>query len=173
MQTPNSETPLRVGVFDTVAQAECAVSELLAAGFTQKQITVICSDETKEREFRAFEHQDPAGTTTATKAVTGGTIGAVLGGLAAVVGVVATGGVALIAAGGIAAWGGGVVGGLVGAMLSRGVEKSLANYYDQSVAQGKILVAAEDHEPGASAHLAQAARILEHCGAQAVPLRED
>jgi hypothetical protein len=40
---------------------------------------------------------------------------------------VTTGGMALWAAGPISAWAGGVVGGLVGAMMSRGVEKELAN----------------------------------------------
>ena len=38
---------------------------------------------------------------------------------------------------------GALVGGLVGAMTTRGIEKEIANYYDQAVVQGKILVAAE------------------------------
>ena len=104
----------------------------------------MCSDETKERYFQEFEHQEPAGTYTATAAITGATIGALLGGASVVVASAATGGVALLAAGPITAWAGGVAGGLVGAMMTRGVEKELANFYQQAVVDGQILVAAED-----------------------------
>ena len=56
--------PLEVGVFDSVDDAQRAVQGLLAAGFTREHITVICSDDTKERYFSEFEHQQPAGTFT-------------------------------------------------------------------------------------------------------------
>ena len=40
---PSPERPIRVGVFENVEQADAAVSDLLAAGFTKEEITVICS----------------------------------------------------------------------------------------------------------------------------------
>src|SRR5688572_6565002 len=89
------ERPVRAGVFDTVAKTEEAVQRLLAAGFSKDQITVVCSDETKERYFREFEHQQPAGTNTPAAAAIGGTVGASLGGLAAGAVGVATGGLPL------------------------------------------------------------------------------
>src|SRR3954471_13198470 len=110
---------LEVGVFNTVDGARRAVLGLLEAGFTTEQITVLCSDETKERYFSEFEHQQPAGTHTPAAAITGGTIGAVLGGLTVVASALATGGLALWAAGPITMWFGGVAGGLVGAMMTR------------------------------------------------------
>ncbi len=170
--TINPDLPLRVGVYSTVAAADRAVHGLLAAGYTKDQITVISSDQQKEKFFQAYEHQDPAGAHTMAAVTTGGAIGAALGGLATLVGVVATGGIALIAAGGAAAWAGGIVGGLVGAMMTRGVEKELANYYDQAVVQGKILVAAEvsGKHPGPALSVAQG--ILEEAGAEPVSLRE-
>jgi hypothetical protein len=160
------------GVFSNVEDATQAVHNLLAAGFTKENVTVVCSDDTKERHFREFEHQDPAGTYTTTAAVVGGTIGAALGGLSVIAAAVATGGMALWAAGPITAWAGGVAGGLVGAMMTRGVEKELANFYQQAVIDGQILVAAEDHGPRHEATLARAAKILADAGAQPVPLRE-
>jgi hypothetical protein len=161
--------PIRIGIFGSVEKAHRAVQGLLNAGFTKDQITVICSDQHRERLFKEFEHQDPAGTTTPEKAMAGGAIGATLGGLAAVIAAVATGGVVFLIAGGIAVLGGGVAGGLIGAMMSRGVEKELANFYDQEVEKGKLLVAAEDESPTAAAHLIQAERIL--ADADAIPMK--
>lgn len=164
--------PLEVGVFSSIDAARSAVHGLLAAGFSASNITVVCSDETKELYFREFEHQEPAGTFTPTASIAGGTIGALVGGLAVVASALATGSMALWAAGPISAWAGGVAGGLVGAMMTRGVEKELANFYQQAVMNGQILVAAEDHSPGSEKHLAQAARVLTDAGAQPLPLAE-
>ena len=133
---------------------------------------MVCSDEAKERHFKEFEHQDPAGTYTPTATIAGGTIGAVLGGLSVVASAIATGSLALWAAGPITAWAGGVAGGLVGAMMTRGVEKELANFYQQAVVAGQILVAAEDHDPNHSQRLAKAAEILAESGAKPLTLPE-
>jgi outer membrane lipoprotein SlyB len=166
--TPKKHAPrpaLEVGVFGSVEDARKAVHGLLAAAFSKDQITVLCSDEAKERNFREFEHQDPAGKHTPTVAIAGGTIGAVLGGLTVVASAVATGTLALWAAGPITAWAGGVAGGLVGAMMTRGVEKELADFYQQAVVAGQILVAAEDRSPDQAQRLAEAAKILAASGA--------
>jgi hypothetical protein len=176
MKTTNatavSQLPLRVGVFDTIEQGDAVVSELLGLGFTVGQITVVCSEASIQRHFAAFEHEDPSGTHTPKAALTGGILGATLGGLAAVAGVAATGGVSLLAAGGLALWTGGVVGSLVGAMMTRGVEKEAADYYDQSVARGKILVAAEQKGPGKAGMLAEAEKVFERHGAHPMPMPE-
>jgi hypothetical protein len=163
---------LEVGVFDTVDEARQAVRGLLDVGFTKEHITVVCSDETKERYFAEFEHQEPAGTFTPTAAIAGGTIGALLGGVTVVASAIVTGSLALWAAGPITAWAGGVAGGLVGAMMTRGVEKELANFYQQSVVSGQILVGAEHHGANAAAMLAKAAKILADSGAKPLPLPE-
>jgi hypothetical protein len=163
---------LEVGIYDSVDDARQAVQRLLAAGFSKERITVVCSDETKERYFREFEHQEPAGTYTPTASIAGGTIGALLGGLTVVASAIATGSLALWAAGPITAWAGGVAGSLVGAMMTRGVEKELANFYQQAVIAGQILVAAEDHGPDRKRKLAEAAQILAEAGAKPLPLSE-
>ena len=165
-------SPIRVGIFATVPAAETAVQDLLAAGFTSEQITVVCSDPQKERNFEQFHHQDPAGTTTPAKAIAGGAIGAALGGLTILAGAAATGGTALLAAGGAVAWTGGVLGGLIGAMMSRGVERELANFYDQEVQRGQLLVAVEDQSEDAKHRLSEADQILADAGAEPMPLLE-
>jgi hypothetical protein len=172
--TKTVSRPIRVGIFDSVSQADSAVEELLRAGFTPEQVTVICSEQAVQQHFKQFEHQDPAGTNTPAAALTGGACGAALAGVAtvALATIASLGGIALLAAGGIALWGGGVVGGLVGAMMTRGVEKELANYYDQAVSRGQILVAAEQEDPNRQAMLARAAEIFARHGVDSLPLRE-
>lgn len=166
------ERPIRVGIFSTIRTADCAVDNLLKAGFTSHQISVVCSDQAVEEHFHRFEHEQPAGAHTATAVAVGGAIGAALGGLTVLAGAVTTAGMALLAAGGLAAWTGGIVGGLVGAMMTRGIEPELANYYDQAVTAGKILVAAEDHSEAQRQRLDCAARILSQCGAEPLALSE-
>lgn len=168
-RSASQSRPIRVGVFSSVEKARSAVENLLKAGFTKDQITVICSDKHRERLFQEFEHQDPAGTTTPEKAIAGGAIGAAVGGAAALLSGIATGGIAFLIAGGVIVAGATTFGTLVGAMMSRGVEKELANFYDQEVEKGKLLVAAEDHGAHAAAHLVQAERVL--ADADAVPMR--
>jgi hypothetical protein len=166
------QRPIRVGVFSNPEDAQQAVQQLLQAGFTREQLTVICSDRTVQRHFEAFHHQDPAGKHTPAAAVAGGTIGAILGGTTALALGAATGGVTLLAAGGLALGAGGVVGSLIGAMMTRGMEKELANYYDQAVSQGRILVAAEAQGDKTRASLDRAEAILADAGAQPIPLEE-
>jgi len=166
------ERPLEVGVFDSVAAACRAVDALMAAAFTTDHITVVCSDDTKERYFREFEHQKPAGSLDFKATATGSAIGAIVGGLTIIASAVATGGLAILAAGPISAAAGGVAGGFIGAMMTRGVEKELANFYQQAVLEGKILVAVEDKGPRAAESLAKAARILADAGAMPLPLAE-
>jgi hypothetical protein len=170
--TQKAERPLRVGVFDSISQVDRVLEALLNADFTQQEISVLCSDPAGEAHFREFEHQRPAGTNVPAAATAGSVIGAAIGGLAAVAGLVTTGGIAVLAAGGIAAWAGGVVGGLIGAMMTRGVEKELANFYDQALTAGKILVAVEDPTPRHAPRLAEAERIFAEHGSQAMALPE-
>ena len=166
------DRPVRVGVYADLAEAEHVVRGLIDAGFTREQITVICSDMAVQRHFEAFHHQDPAGTHTATNAIAGSGIGILLGGITAAAFGVATGGVALLAAGGLALGAGGVVGGLIGALATRGIEKEVADYYDQAVQDGKILVAVEAHGDDHARSLAVAERLLAAGGAQPLPLAE-
>lgn len=165
-------TPIRVGVFSHLDAADKAVQGLADAGFTEKQIAVICSDDDTHHERLEHYRQTKPGTVSGASAATGGAIGAILGGLATAGGAVATGGVGLLATGLAAMWAGGVAGGLIGAMSSRGVAKEYADYFDQAVAKGKVLVAVEYHGDDQDAKLAEAERAFEEAGAEPVELRE-
>ena len=169
-QQTQLEKPVRAGVFSTLREADKAVDQLLAAGFTTDEISVVCSDKAIERHYRQFEHQDPAGSKAPSAVFSGASIGAAIGGLTAIAFGAVTGTVPLIVAGAAGLSGGSAMGGFLGAMLTRSNEMELANYYDQAVRGGKILVGVEVHGPDAQSQLAQAAKIIADAGAHAVPL---
>jgi hypothetical protein len=57
-------------------------------------------------------------------------------------------------------------------MASRGIEKELANFYDQEIIRGKILVAAEAHGVEGGNLLAVATKVFENAGAEPASLPE-
>lgn len=166
------DSPVRAAVYEDVATAQEAIRSLLAAHFTPEQITVVCSDEMKERHFKRFEHQQPAGKNTPAAAATGGSIAAAAGGMTGAAIGVAVGGPAFAVLGGAGLITGALVGSFLGAMLTRGLEKEAADYYDQAVQEGKILVVVEDVSAGAVQRLAKAEQILAAAGAEPLELPE-
>ncbi len=172
MNLTNTKRPLRVGVFDDLPTARNAVLELLAEGFSPRHVSVVSSDESVMKSFPMLMREEPAGTNTTGAAVAGGSVGLAIGAAVGAGLVAATGGLPLLILGGLTAGAGGVVGSLMGAMMTRGVEREAADFYDQAVVEGRILVVAEDVEDDAGPPLARAERILANNGAQPLPLAE-
>jgi len=172
MARGSSTAPLRIGVFNTVEEADRAVHGLVEAGFQPAEVSVICPTCSPEK-YREYHRTDPAGAHSGPAALTGGAIGGILGGLVAV-GAAATGGAALLAVGPLVltAGAGAATGGLVGAMLTRGMEKEDADYYDQALQRGKILVSVECEGPGCEGRLAAAERVFTEAGAVPLALEE-
>lgn len=163
-------TSIRLGIFNSVEQTRVAVAELRAAGFTREQISVICSDESKERHFEEFDHQHGPGPAEFSAADFGSRIGSTLGGMVVVATAFASGGVPLLASEGPAAWAGGTAGTFIGSLMGRGVQDELARFYDHAVTQGKLLVAVDVHGEDAQRRLEQVAKILTAAGAETVAL---
>jgi hypothetical protein len=161
--------PIRLGVFTTTHQATQAIDRLLAAGFSHRQISVLCSNEVKEEFFKDFSNPPLPEERLPGAIVTGATIGAVLGGLITL-GVTMAAGINLAAGPVAMAIFGAIVGGLIGAMMTRGGTREIADYYDQAVTHGRILVSVEDRGKGNASRLAQAEQILAEAGAEPVPL---
>ncbi len=141
-QRPN---PIHMAVYDDVPTAAAAVHDLREAGFSPKEISVLCSDEHRERLFQEYNHEQPAGSHSEDAVQKAGLAAAGLGGAAVLTGLLTSAGTAIFAIGafaGIAA-----IGTFVALMLTRGTEKELADYYDQAVTEGKILVGVETDDP--------------------------
>jgi len=171
MPSSTHQKPIRAGVFADVEKAETAVRRLLDSGFQKDQITVICSDESKERHFGPFRHEDGIDHVDQPAAAKTGALGGLLGGLISLAGVATTGGVGIVAVGPVL--GGSVAGTLVGLFIGRGVEDELARFYDQAVTKGNLLVAVEIHDPDHHEdRLKEAARILREAGCEPFALEE-
>jgi heat induced stress protein YflT len=132
------------GIYPNNAAAEAAVDQLVAAGFSNQDVSVLMADRQGSKDFATEKNTKvPEGATTG--AGVGGAVGGTLG-LLAGIGALAIPGVGpLIAAGPImgalAGLGvGGTVGGLVGALVGLGIPEYEAKRYEGRVKDGGILL---------------------------------
>jgi hypothetical protein len=155
------------GIYATVLQAEQTVDKLIAAGFSNGDVSVLLPDDASTREFA--HHKDtkaPEGTATGVTA--GGAIGGTLGVLVGIGSLAIPGLGPFIAAGpimsGLAGLGvGGAVGGLIGALVGMGIPEYEAKRYEGRVKEGGILLSVHCDT---SDEIARAKAILEGAGAK-------
>ena len=157
------------GIYQNRAQAERGVDELIAAGFSSSDISVLMADTEGTRDF-AHEKSTKAPEGAAAGAATGGAIGGTLGLLAGIGSLAIPGVGPFIAAGPImgalAGLGvGGAVGGLVGALVGMGIPEYEAKRYEGRVKEGGILVSVHCDT---SDEVSRAKDVLERTGAQDV-----
>src|SRR6201997_3139441 len=154
-------------IFPTRSAAESAVDRLIAAGFSNQDVSVLMSDKDTAREFAA-EKNTKAPEGTATGVGVGGVVGGTLG-LLAGIGALAIPGVGpLIAAGPImgalAGLGvGGAVGGLIGALVGMGIPEYEAKRYEGHIKAGGVLLSVHCDT---SDEITRAKDLLKHTGAQ-------
>jgi len=130
------------GIYTSIAHAEQTVDQLVLAGFSSGDVSVLVPDRTSTREFA--HHKDtkaPEGATTGVTA--GGVIGGTLGLLAGIGALAIPGLGPFIAAGpimaGLAGLGvGGTVGGLIGALVGMGIPEYEAKRYEGRIKEGGI-----------------------------------
>jgi hypothetical protein len=132
------------GIYPTALDAERAVDQLLSAGFSNSDISVLLQDSASTRDF-AHQKETKAPEGTAAGVTTGGVIGGTLGILAGI-GTLAIPGLGpFIAAGpimgGLAGLGvGGAVGGIIGALVGMGIPEYEAKRYEGRVKNGGVLL---------------------------------
>src|SRR6202795_4966023 len=155
------------GIYQKAKQAERTVDDLLAAGFSNDDISVLLPDNEGTKDF-AHDKSTKAPEGTTAGVTTGGIIGGTLG-LLAGIGVLAIPGVGpFIAAGpimgalaGLGA--GGVVGGLIGALVGIGIPEYEAQRYEGRIKEGGVLLSVHCDT---SEEIASAKDVLKHTGAQ-------
>lgn len=164
------QKPIRAGVCQTVAQAERTVAALRSAGFTAEEISVICSDDAKAQHFQDSETAQPSGAHSgeALDKAAAGAFG--LGTAAVLTALLTSAGTALFVIGAFAGLAAG--GTFAGLMATRGIEKETADFYDQALQRGDLLVAVEVHGEHADERLRQAKRVLEQHTQTAAELSE-
>ena len=155
------------GIYANSTSAESAVDNLLAAGFSNDDVSVLMSDVDGTKDF-AHEKATKAPEGTAVGVTTGGVVGGTLG-LLAGIGALAIPGVGpLIAAGPImgalAGLGvGGAVGGLVGALVGMGIPEYEAKRYEGRVKDGGVLLSVHCDT---SDEISRAKQVLKETGAE-------
>jgi hypothetical protein len=155
------------GIYDSRIQAEGSVDRLMAAGFSNDDISVLLPDTQSSKDFAHEKNtKAPEGTTAGVAA--GGAIGGTLG-LLAGIGALAIPGLGLfIAAGpimaGLAGLGvGGAVGGLIGALVGMGIPEYEAKRYEGRIKEGGVLLSVHCDT---SEEITRAKDLLRHTGAQ-------
>jgi len=132
------------GIYPTPTNAEIGVDALVAAGFSNEDVSVLMADAYASREF-AHEKNTKAPEGTTIGVTGGGLLGGTLG-LLAGLGALAIPGIGPIIAAGpimaaLAGLGvGGAVGGVVGALVGLGIPEYEAKRYEGRVKDGGVLL---------------------------------
>ncbi len=137
------------GMFRDRDSAENAYHELRERGYSDKDINVMMSDDTRKRYFSDEDHHSELGNKAAEGAgkgsAIGGTIGAIAGVIAAIGTSVVIPGLGLIIAGPLAAGlagagAGGLTGGIIGALIGAGIPEERAKKYETGIKEGHVVM---------------------------------
>ena len=141
--------PIVSGQFRDYDSADRAYSSLRNRGYSDDDIHVVMSDDTRkkyyDRDHVEIEEGSKALEGAGVGAATGGTIGGILGAIAAIGTNAIIPGLGLAVAGPLAgalagAGAGGAAGSLVGALVGAGIPEEHAEIYKEGVKQGDIVV---------------------------------
>ncbi len=137
-------------MFRDKERAERAYSILRSRGYTDDEINVVMSDKTRDSWFGGdnpsnSELGNKALEGTGAGAAIGGTLGAIVGGVAAVGTSLVIPGLGLVVAGPIAAalagaGAGSALGGLTGALIGWGIPEERAKVYESGLAEGGTVI---------------------------------
>ncbi len=135
-----------IGVFNSQAEAQAAVNDLRALGFTESQIGVAYKHDSLNNASDMTATEENAGGGAATGAAVGLGAGAlwglgILAGVLPAIGPVIAGGT--LAALAASAATGAAAGGLGGALVGLGVSNDDVKYYDSEFASGRVIVTVE------------------------------
>ncbi len=145
----NSNGHLVTGMFRDKDSADRAYSTLQSRGYSNNDVHLIMSDDTRKKHFAGEVKRTELGTKAmegaGTGSAIGGTLGAIAGAVAAIgttllipgLGIVVAGPLAAAAAG---AGAGGLTGGIIGALVGSGIPEERAVLYEKGVKEGNIVM---------------------------------
>jgi hypothetical protein len=147
--TKNSKGQVLSGMFRDRESTENAYNALHERGYTDKEINLMMSKETREEYYSDDAGETEIGTKAAEHAgkgsAIGGTIGAIVGVIAAIGTSVAIPGLGILIAGPIAAGlvgagAGGAAGGIIGALVGSGIPEARAKLYESGIKEGNVVI---------------------------------
>jgi hypothetical protein len=132
---------LLTGIFHDQETTEKAYRDLIDRGYTEQEINVLMSEETRDKYYKDAEVGNKALEGTGVGAMVGGTLGAIIGGVAAIGSNLVIPGVGLVIAGPIVAalagaGAGSLAGGLTGALIGWGIPEDHVDHYAEGIRQG-------------------------------------
>jgi len=152
------ENSILTGMFSDKESSESAYQSLRDRGYSDDEINVIMSDETRKNYYG--NDADAADSALGSKAAEGTGIGSAIGGtLGAVIGGIAAIGTNLVLPGlGLVVWGplaaalagagaGGLTGGLVGALIGWGIPEDRAKLYEEGIKSGGTVLGVTPRTP--------------------------
>jgi hypothetical protein len=140
---------LVTGMFRDRESAERAYGSLASRGYSNDDVNLLMSDETRKKHFTDDGRETELGTKAAEGAgkgaAIGGGVGATLAAIAAIGTSVALPGLGLVVAGpllaGLAGAGaGGATGGIIGALIGAGIPEERVKHYEEGVRNGGIVM---------------------------------
>ena len=147
-ETRQEQNRMLSGLFRDRDSTERAYTSLRNRGYTDDDINVMMSDQTRDSWFS--DDDDSALGSKALEgagagSAIGGTLGAIIGGIAAIGTSVLLPGLGLVVAGPLAAalagaGAGGLTGGLVGALIGSGIPEEHAEHYERGIKEGGAVV---------------------------------
>ena len=158
MNLEQNSAHLISALFNDYHKAEDAIEEAIELGYSEKEINIVMSDETKKK-YALHEDKiegEPSDMTVRGAGVGGSvgvTTGALIGALIAVGSIFALPGVGLLISGPLAialagAGAGGIAGGLVGALIMNGISEASAHEWATEITKGGILISLKLHNEG-------------------------
>jgi hypothetical protein len=149
MESTTKDNRMLTGMFEDRESTEYAYNSLHERGYTDDEINLIMSDETRNKHFSGDVKETEIGTKAAEGAGKGSAIGGTVGAIAGVVAAIGTSlvipGLGLVIAGPVAAGiagagAGGITGGIVGALIGSGIPEERARLYESGIKKGNIVL---------------------------------
>ncbi len=148
MNESNKPSRTVSGLFNDKESAERAYQSMVSRGYNSEEANVIMSDNTRSKYYPAGSEPtsalgDKSLEDAGKGAAIGGTVGAILAGIAAIGTSIALPGLGLIIAGPLAAaliggGAGGITGGLIGALVGHGIPEENAAEYESGIKNGGV-----------------------------------
>ncbi|MGI8787962.1 MAG: glycine zipper domain-containing protein [Pyrinomonadaceae bacterium] len=147
MNETTGQSRIVSGLFNDRVSAEKAYSSLENRGYSKDDVNLMMSDKTRDAQFGQGTPDTELGSKAlegaGTGSAIGGTLGAVIAGIAAIGTSIALPGLGLIVAGPLAAalvgaGAGGLTGGLIGALVGSGIPEEHAAEYEQGIKNGGV-----------------------------------
>ncbi len=151
-----SQNQMLTGMFNDRESAEKAYSSVRSRGYTDDDVNLMMSDQTRDSWFSDSDGDTELGSKALEGAgagsAIGGTLGAIIAGIAAIGTNVVLPGLGLIVAGPLAAalagaGAGGLTGGLVGALIGSGIPEDRAKLYDEGIRNGGMVMGVNPRTP--------------------------